>query len=356
MTVVYVCSSESFAGKSTACLVLSRHFREMGLKVGYFKPIGTLPTRIEGVTSDEDALFIARELGIEASPDALCPVLLTPETLRQVLIAATPDFAGKVRNALTTASRGMDVVLAGGVGSACYTGIALGLTSAKVAGLLGAKTLLMGRYTNERSIEMILAAKAMLGDAMVGTILNRVPEEQLQDVKDTVVPFLEGGGIPVFGVLPADVTLHAVSIREAAEILGAEIISSSRATDALIEQFSVGAMNVESALRYFRRTANKAVITGGDRVDIQLAALETSTRCLILTGGMYPDARILGRAEEVGVPVLLTSDDTLTAVEKIERRSGKLRVREPQKISRAVELTAKHVDLKRLDAALGISV
>ena len=36
----------------------------------------------------------------------------------------------------------------------------------------------------------------------------------------------------------------------------------------------VGAMSVESALSYFRRKPNKAVITGGDRADIQLAALE----------------------------------------------------------------------------------
>jgi BioD-like phosphotransacetylase family protein len=39
----------------------------------------------------------------------------------------------------------------------------------------------------------------------------------------------------------------------------------------------VGAMSAENALSYFRRKAHKVVITGGDRPDIQLAALETST-------------------------------------------------------------------------------
>ena len=59
-------------------------------------------------------------------------------------------------------------------------------------------------------------------------------------------------------------------------------------------------------MTYFRRKPNKAVITGGDRADIQLAALETSTRCLILTGNLYPSPAVLNRAEELCVPVLLT--------------------------------------------------
>jgi len=44
----------------------------------------------------------------------------------------------------------------------------------------------------------------------------------------------------------------------------------------------VGAMGQEQALNFLEVKANKAVITGGDRADVQLAALETSTKCLIL--------------------------------------------------------------------------
>jgi BioD-like phosphotransacetylase family protein len=122
----------------------------------------------------------------------------------------------------------------------------------------------------------------------------------------------------------------------------------------LVEHFSVGAMSADSALRYFRRTPNKAVITGGDRADIQMAALETATRCLLLTGGLHPDSRILSRAQELGVPILSTQEDTLTTVERIEQVLGKLRVREAKKIDRAVEIAEKNLDLARLDKALGI--
>ena len=59
----------------------------------------------------------------------------------------------------------------------------------------------------------------------------------------------------------------------------------------------------------------KALITGGDRSDIHLVALETATRCLILTGNLRPMPEVVRRAEELGVPVLLVRQNTLEVVE-----------------------------------------
>ena len=109
--------------------------------------------------------------------------------------------------------------------------------------------------------------------------------------------------------------------------------------DQLAEHFSIGAMNVDAALRFFRRVPNKAVITGGDRADIQLAALQTSTRCLILTGDLYPNERILTRAEEMGVPVVLVSQDTSTVAANLRAAP-----RAPQPAERAEDRPRHRVD------------
>ena len=119
---------------------------------------------------------------------------------------------------------------------------------------------------------------------------------------------------------------------ELAEGLHAEILCSAEHVGNLVENMMVGAMSAEAALMHFRRKPNKAVITGGDRADIQLAALETSTRCLILTGNLYPSPTVLNRADELGVPVLLADMDTLAAIEVVESYMGRSRVQLPQKI------------------------
>ena len=114
-------------------------------------------------------------------------------------------------------------------------------------------------------------------------------------------------------------------------------------------------MSVDKALKYFRQKKNKAVITGGDRPEIQLAALETSTKCIILSGNMYPSEIILAQAEEHHVPVMVAKDDTQATVEKVERIFGRIRVRDKRKVNRAVELVAQHVDFTVLYQKLGLS-
>ena len=90
------------------------------------------------------------------------------------------------------------------------------------------------------------------------------------------------------------------------------------------------------------------MITGGDRADIQLAALETSTRCLVLTGNLRPNSLILGRAEELGVPLVLAKQDTLTAVELIQQYFGKLRLHQPRKVERVQALLNERFNFGRL--------
>jgi hypothetical protein len=114
-------------------------------------------------------------------------------------------------------------------------------------------------------------------------------------------------------------------------------------------------MNVDKALKYFRQKRNKAVITGGDRPEIQLAALETSTKCIILTGNQYPSEIILAQAEERHVPILLAKDDTQAAVEKTARLFGRLRVRDQRKLDRAIELIDQYIDFAALYKKTGLS-
>ena len=122
----------------------------------------------------------------------------------------------------------------------------------------------------------------------------------------------------------------------------------------MVESLTIGAMNVNSALGYFRQGQNKAVVTGGDRTDLQLAALETSTSCLILTGHMDPQPLIISRAEDVEVPILSVDLDTLSTVEIVDQAFGKVRLQEKIKVGCIQELIAKNLDFERFIVQLGL--
>ena len=114
----------------------------------------------------------------------------------------------------------------------------------------------------------------------------------------------------------------------------------------------VGAMTEDSALRRFRKQPNKAVITGGDRTDIQLAAMETSTNCLILTGNLHPNNLIIKQAEDLGMPILLVPGNTMETVETLDRIFGKTRLGQKVKLEKFLGYVKENIDLNRLDKAL----
>jgi uncharacterized protein len=218
---------------------------------------------------------------------------------------------------------------------------------------LAARVLAVIKYREDlQMLDDALASQVCFGDQLLGVVLNAVPRQRMPFTQELAKSALEGRGVPVLGVLPQERLLLSVSVDELAEFLNGKILCRADKGGELVEHLMVGAMSVDSALTYFRRKPNKAVITGGDRPDIQLAALETSTKCLILTGNLQPSPIILGRAEEVGVPMILVRQDTLTTVEIIERFFGKTRFHQEKKVQRFEEMLADRFDFGRLYAAL----
>jgi hypothetical protein len=106
-------------------------------------------------------------------------------------------------------------------------------------------------------------------------------------------------------------------------------------------------MDPENAMRYFLRIPNKVVITGINRTDIQILALETSTKCLLLTGGLYPSEMVVNIAKTKGVPVVVTSLDTFSSVDRIQNLVGKAILKEKGKALRAKEMVAKELNLEK---------
>lgn len=110
----------------------------------------------------------------------------------------------------------------------------------------------------------------------------------------------------------------AKSIGELAEILQGEILNCHEQSGELVQNLMVGAMCVDPAPQYFSLKSDKAVITRGDRADIQLGALETPTKCLILTGGVKPIPNVLLVAEERNVPVIVVEKNTVETLSALE--------------------------------------
>ncbi|MBI2954726.1 MAG: phosphotransacetylase family protein [Chloroflexi bacterium] len=350
-SALYVISLRPYSGKTAVCLGLGMQLKAKGLSIGYMKPLGTLPVEIGGQLVDEDVVFVLRTLDLDEPYNYACPVLLTPDVLEEPMRGPVTNKSETVRAAFESLAKNVDLmILEGGGGLA--DGYSLGVPQSRLAELTNSKVLIVSKYAPDLGMDDILLAKTTFGDRLIGVIVNSVPHEAVKTLKDKFPRFLSRNGLRLFGVLPTDKLLMAITVRELARLLNGEILCAGDKQDELVENFTIGAMNVDTALKYFLRTSNKAVITGGDRADIQLAALQTSTKCIILTGNLYPDTIILGRAAETGIPMILVKSDTMTTVAAVERALGHIRISSERQIGSLVEMIRTEVDLGALRQSL----
>ncbi len=353
MANLYVTSAETFSGKSALCVGLGLHFRADGLKTGYMKPVNVNCSLREGLPYDDDVAFAKETFDMPEPPTLIGPVALTPAKLEQQIRGPETGYEGHFMDAFARLSDGRDVMVLEG-GRSWREGYVAGLPVRRVVELVQAHVLIVLKYDDTLLVDRALAAQDYFGHPLMGVMINATPRSRLDHTREVIVPYLNRHNLPALGILPIDTMLASPTVSELADGLHAEILCNAEHCGNLVEHMMVGAMSAEAALTYFRRVPNKAVITGGDRADIQLAALETSTRCLILTGNLYPSPVVLNRADELGVPILLADLDTLSAIEVVESYLGRGRVQLPQKIDRFSALLNEHFDFAALYASLSL--
>ena len=355
-------SCEPFSGKSAVVLGLARQLSRQGITISFGKPLATdwqepaADTDPAGPLLDDDVRFVGDILKLP--PAQLLPSvqLLRASSAQSRLLSGdlSPGEAfATLQSRLAREEGGLVLLEAAG---SLSEGLLFGLGLAQMARALQAPVVLVHGWADSRSVDALLEARQQLGDLLAGVVLNAVDPELLPRLREEIAPALERLQIPVLGIMPRSPLLRSVTVGELGRRLQARILCCQERADLLVETLSIGAMNVNSAMEFFRRRRNMAVVTGADRTDIQLAALEASTQCLILTGAGDPLPQLISRAEELDVPVLKVEHDTLTTVEVIEAAIGHVRLHEPVKASYAMRLVEDHCRFERLFERLRLPV
>jgi len=327
LTALYVTSLTEGAGKTTICAGLAKQLLSNGKKVGFLKP--TIAKEVEG--GDSDALFMRQVLGLDETVDNICPV-----------IRGQDNVASMVKEAYDRVSPGKDVV------------IVEGMYEPSIVETLDAKVIIVEDYSKWSEAKSDVAYKD-LGEYLLGVVLNKVPLGRLEKGYDEFSSQFSEAGVTMLGALPEDRILLTLSVGELAEHLQGEILNSVEKSQELVENFMLGAMTVDPGPEYFSRKANKAVVVKGERADMQMAALETAVRCLILSGNIAPIPAVQYRAEDKDIPIIVAKSDTTTAVMAIEEALDRAKLNQVKKLPRLTEIMEKRLNVQNLYQELGLA-
>ena len=332
MAVLIVASDAEGAGKTALCAALAHLLGRKGVRAAVCKPIAA-----EGLAAGEDA-----------DPRVYADLLGQPSGGSPAYTASgglTPETIADVKSAVEVAGDGTEVTI---VESSC----ALSPRDTRLlADAVDARVLVVGTYSPDLA-ESFNAWRDALDERAVGGIANCVTRYAGAQAEAELHARSE---LPLLGVIPEQRSLLSPSVRDVARHLDGRILNDCE-DDALVERFMTLGFSMDPGEYYFGLHDDKAVIVRGDRPDIQMAALATSTVCLICTEGKEPIEYVLNEAELDEVPIIIVEPGTLDTMDSLAALTDVARFDHPRKLAAFARLLEERADLAALWSRLGLSL
>ncbi|MBY9021584.1 MAG: phosphotransacetylase family protein [Candidatus Lokiarchaeota archaeon] len=320
----YLCSLQERAGKSFLSIGFIQKLQKEGKKFAYFKPIGC-PRGAYSSKADKDIEFILQTVYKNRSPyDLVCPISV-PDSYYIDLIDSSKkiEYINQIKEAYDKLIVDIDYIIIEGAPS-IRKFVRVGIDDVSIAQALGINELIyVSPESSDNCIDNIFFTKNYFEFRNVkisGIIFNNIAFEYIERIKELQKDHINKYNLPVLGIIERSVQLFSPRVSEVIEAIGGEFINDIASTglNNTVETIIIGAMNAQAALKYLRQVKKAAVITGGDRTDLALAALNEDVSVLILTGFIQPDAKVITVANDKSIPIILSPSDTYTTIRNFE--------------------------------------
>jgi BioD-like phosphotransacetylase family protein len=367
MRQIYLAATGQNRGKTTVSLGLLAALMDRGLPTGFIKPVGQRYALLDGVPADEDAILMKHVFGLPDPPSSISPVHI-PRGFTKSFIngEVVEDLGARILAGYAAVSAGREVLLVEGTGHA-GVGSVIGLSNADVAGMLGARALIVSEAGVGRPIDEIVLNRALFarhGVDVVGAVVNKVDLDAHPSLHGILERGLQRHGIELLGVLPYRPLLSNPTLAVVIEQMQGDLIHPGPDLDRPVEHFSIAAMRAEHAMQ--AAVAGELVIVPGDREDVIGAAAATAAAArahaveegldprrvgiagLILTGGYHPSLFLIDEVRRSDLFCLLLDLETYDAASRVHDLLVKTHPADTEKIDTIKELVAENLDVDRI--------
>jgi BioD-like phosphotransacetylase family protein len=352
MSFLFIGSTGDRAGHSLTTWTIARRLMEKGLKVGFVKPFGTDPFHVQGSWTDHDAYLFKEVLKLREPMERICPYRVSDETWRQ---KGSDEIMEEFKSLAQELSEDKDVLLIMGSKHIFFDDAACPIPDISFIPELKADFLLVHRYRKiSRSIYSILSVSSLLRERIRGIIVNRVPAEEIYDIRNQLVLPLRQKHIPVTTALPEDPILSFRSLQEVNDVLSGDLLLGKENLGKPVGGITVGSADLTGELGLFKRAYNKIILLEPLPADFQASEYPRPVAGILLTSARNPAPQLLQAAERAKVPLILVKHDTFAAMELLEQSASHLSPLDEIKVRHFTEMMDQDGALERLFHSLGM--
>ncbi|MBD0832886.1 phosphate acetyltransferase [Aestuariibaculum sediminum] len=339
---IYVATIEPNSGKSVIVLGLMRMLLGKTAKVGYFRPI------IDNPKSGEPDIHINTVLSyFEIDINYKNTFAFTRN---EVLELYNQGKAGDVIDQIITKYKYLeerfDYILVEGTDFSSENSTLELDINMLISKNLSLPVIIVTQGERKHIKEIIdnvqLAYSTFKQEADVLSIIaNKVEANDAEPLKELLQSRItENTDITIIPKIPS---LASPTVKEIVKLLDGNVIFGKEHLNNLIENYSVGAMQLRNYLTHLKD--NSLVITPGDRADIILGALQANISKnypkisgIVLTGGLIPEEPILKLIEGLSsvVPIISVKEGTYSVTNRIGKTKSRIYAENTEKITSAI--------------------
>jgi BioD-like phosphotransacetylase family protein len=344
MKKIVVASTHKEAGKTSIIIGLSKILEEKGKSIGYMKPIGDRLLYQKKRLWDYDAALVSSILDLTESPENIS---IGFDHTKLQFMYDEQSTKKKMTELFSKISKEKDIVFIES-GENLAFGYSVFLDALTVARTIGAKMILVLSGENRQIIDDIcfLRKCVLSGDIdLLGVVINRVKDPS--EFKSLHLDTFEQLGVDVLGIIPYEEEMTRFTIDYLNQTLFSKIIAGEEGLMNIVHRVFVGAMSAAQVVnKPLWQLENKLIITPGDRSDMIIAALESSTAGIVLTNNILPDDPIIqSMADSRKIPILLMAQDTFAIAKLIDDMEILFTKDENQKIQTLQNLVKENIEI-----------
>ncbi len=352
---LFLAPAASSAGLTTVTLGLVRALDRIGLRVGFYKPIGQNLSASD--TIERSTHFVRQTTQLPAAD----PIPLG-QAAKFLSEGHMDDLMSQVIKNFHTSAEEADVMIVEGLVPTMdnpYTS-ALNVELVKA---LGAEVILVGSMAGlepsqlRSQIELAARPFGSIDDSrLAGCVLNRVSIPDGMTIEEVTAQLhaechrLRNGGLPLIAAIPSNVELTYCRTIDIARHLNAKVLYPGDIETRRVKSLALLARTVPNMLNAFRPGA--MLVTPSDRTDVIVAVAMTTMNHvpiagLILTGGLDVDERVMELCRpslETGLPVLGVTTSSYETASSLNNMSSEVPIDDLERIYQAMDFVAEHID------------
>lgn len=343
MNKIIIASLRKNAGKTTVMVGMAKALNK---KIGYLKPFGDRLIYNKKRLWDYDSALIANTFALSENPEDMS-IGFDHSKLRYMYDEKVTRE--KVLDLAANMAQGKDLLFVEGGRDLAY-GISVYLDAVSLARYLGGNLVIVISGDENTVFDDITYVKKNMdlsGISFKGVIINKV--QNMDDFKETYLPQIQKIGVPVLGVIPYQKDLTYFSVSYLSERLFAKVVTGEGHLNRTVKNIFIGAMSVNAALQQpLLKKEGILMITGGDRTDMILVALDYQVTGIILTNNVVPPSHIISKATERKVPMLMVPYDTYETARRIDNMEPLMTKDDKQKIELLEKLIQENVNIQEI--------